>query len=181
MDDTSKEYHVRNAMNQQISDAAGNVFYTYQAHWKIVNRLNRRFRGVKIFQIVLTALSTGGFLASLVSGIPGLSWIGGATAAVSLGLNLYTLSFNISKDIKDHTDAANALWNVRENYKSLLVDFDLMETEVIIKRRDELQAQVNEINQSYPGTDAKSFKEVKRGINDYEFEDGESEKLLHLK
>ena len=90
-----------------LSDAAGNVLYTYDAHWIMVNRLKTRQNVLKITQICLTALSTGGFLASVIAGVPWLSWIGGLTSAIALGLNLYSLNFNLPSDIKSHTDAAN--------------------------------------------------------------------------
>lgn len=181
MDDQNKEKNVRTALKQQIEDSAGNIIYTYEAHWKIVNRLEGRFKRIKVVQIILTAISTGGFLASLVSGNPRLSWIGGATSAIALGLNLYMLSFNINNDIKDHTDAANELWDVREDYKSLLVDFELLDINKLRERRDKLQERVSHINHSFPGTDSKSFKETQKGLQDYIFEDGESEKLIHKK
>ena len=165
-------------IRNQITDAAGNVLYTYSAHWNIVNRLRKQFKGIKITQIVLTALSTGGFLASLISGIPWLSWLGGLTSALALGLNLYMLNFNVSDDIKKHTDAANELWDVREAYKALLVDFDALTDEEIRTKRDTLIAEIGRINKAYPGTDEKSFAKAQKEIGKYTFEDGESERLV---
>ena len=165
-------------IRNQITDAAGNILYTYSAHWIIVNRLKKRYKGIKIIQIILTALSTGGFLASLIAGIPWLSWLGGFTSALALGLNLYMLNFNVSDDIKKHTDAANELWDVREAYKSLLVDFDALTDEEIRSKRDTLIAEISRINKAYPGTDEKSFAKVQKEIRKYAFEDGESERLV---
>ena len=88
-------------------EAAGNVQYTFIAHWNIVNRLKEQYWIIKIAQIVLTALAAGGFLTSLISGIPQLSWLGGLTSAIALGINLYMLNFNLPDNIKQHTDAAN--------------------------------------------------------------------------
>ena len=78
----------RKKLRNQITDAAGNILYTFSAHWNIINRLKKQYKEIKIMQIILTALSTGGFLASLIAGIPWLSWIGGLTSAIALGLNL---------------------------------------------------------------------------------------------
>lgn len=47
----------------QIIDLHGKVVYTYTTHHKIQNRLERINKGVKISQIILTAVSTVGFLA----------------------------------------------------------------------------------------------------------------------
>ena len=57
----------RKKLYRQISDAVGNVIYTYSAHWIIVNRLKKRQTIIKVVQIILTALSTGGFLASIIA------------------------------------------------------------------------------------------------------------------
>jgi len=167
-------------LRNQISDSAGNVLYTFSAHWNIVNRLKAQYKGIKITQIVLTALSTGGFLSSVIAGIPWLSWIGGLTSAIALGLNLYMLNFNVAEDIKKHTDAANELWDVREAFKSLDVDFDDLSVEEIRKKRDELNKKIGEVNKKYPGTDEKSFMKAQEGISKYQFKEGESAKLLNM-
>lgn len=168
----------REKLRNQITDAAGNVLYTYSAQWIIVNRLKKQYRYIKITQIVLTALSTGGFLTALIAGISWLSWIGGLTSAIALGLNLYMLNFNVDDDIKKHTDAANELWDVREAYKSLLVDFDTLADDELRGKRDELVADVSKINKKYPGTDEKSFSQAQKEIGKYIFDEGEAEKLL---
>lgn len=164
----------------QITDAAGNVLYTYDAHWLIVNRLKTRERGIKVFQIILTALSAGGFLTSVIAGIPWLSWVGGLTSALALALNLYALSFDLPTEIKRHTDAANDLWDVRESYKALMVDFDTIAIDEIRKRRDAITKAVSRINKSYPGTDAKAFAKAQKNIGNYTFSAGESAKLLNV-
>lgn len=166
-------------MRNQIAGSAGNVFYTYLVHWNIVNRLQKQYKGIKVLQIILTALSTGGFLTSILSGIAWLSWLGGLTSAVALGLNLYMLNFNVDDDIKKHTEAANELWDVREAYKALLTDFDVLSDEEIRAKRDGLTHEVSRINKAYPGTNEKAFKKAQREIGKYTFEDGEAEELLN--
>ena len=167
-------------LKRQITDAAGNVQYTFIAHWEIVNRLKRYYRFLKIIQIALTAVSTGGFLATILSGIPQLSWIGGMTSAIVLGINLYMLNFNLPEKIKQHTDAANELWEVREKYKSLLVDYETIDEAEVRTSRDSLIMEVSRINKEYPGTDEKSFKKAQANIGNYEFIDGEASKVLHI-
>lgn len=180
METSEIENHTRKNLKKLLIDSAGNVQYTYQSHWIIVNRLKSRYTTIKIVQIILTAISTCGFLASILAGIPSLSWAGGATSAIALSLNLYMLNFNVPESIKDHTDAANELWNVRERYKSLIVDFETLSTNEIQHKRDDLQEMVNKINHTYPGTDSKSFKKAQKSAVNYTFEDKEAEKILHL-
>lgn len=168
-------------LKDQIIEAAGNVQYTFIAHWNIVNRLKNQYWFIKIAQIVLTALAAGGFLTSLISGVSQLSWLGGLTSAIALGINLYMLNFNLPDNIKQHTEAANALWEVRERYKSLIVDFDSIEIDVVRERRDKLIQAVSDINKRYPGTDEKSFIKAQNDIGKYEFTDGEAAKVLNIK
>ncbi len=175
MEDTNSK------LKNQIMEAAGNVQYTFIAHWNIVNRLKEQYWIIKIGQIVLTALAAGGFLTSLISGIPQLSWLGGLTSAIALGINLYMLNFNLPDNIKQHTDAANALWEVRERYKSLIVDFDSIEIDAVRERRDKLIQTVSDINKRYPGTDEKSFIKAQNDVEKYEFDDGETAKVLNVK
>lgn len=170
----------RRKLLSQISDSAGNVLYTYSAHWAMVNRLRSRQTGIKITQIILTALSTGGFLASIIAGIPWLSWVGGFTSATALGLNLYSLNFNLPSDIKSHTDAANELWDAKEAYRSLFCDFDELTNDEIRIRRDEITNKVSLINKKYPGTDDKAFTKAQKDIKNYMFEKGESAKDLNI-
>lgn len=169
----------KDALRRQIEDAAGNVHYTYVAHWKIVKTLRRQFKAIKITQIALTSLSTCGFFAAIISGIPSLSWIGGLASALALAFNLYMLNFNIAEESKQHLDAANRLWEIREEYKSLLTDFDSFEIDDIRRRRDDLTQRISSINNNYPGTTEKAFAEAQKDIYKYKFEDGEAAKLLH--
>ena len=170
----------KEALKEQIADAAGNVQYTFVSHWNIVNRLKKEYWIIKIVQIVLTAISSGGFLVSIISGISQLSWIGGLTSTVALGINLYTLNFNLPEMIKLHNEAANDLWEVREKYRSLLVDFDFIDAAEIRNRRDAMIMEVSKINKKYPGTDEKSFAKAQNNIGNYKFEDGEALRVLHL-
>ncbi|MBQ4437683.1 SLATT domain-containing protein [bacterium] len=167
-------------LQNQISNAGGNVQFTYIAHWNIVNRLKCRYNIIKILQIILTALSAGGFLASIIGDIPCLSWLGGATSALSLGFNIYMLQFNLPDNIKQHTDAANELWDIREDYHSLIVDFDDLDSGHIREIRDKLKDRVSQINKKYHGTDARAFAKAQKDAKKYMFKKGEANKLLNI-
>ena len=169
---------MKEVIKTHMIEAAGNVIYTYNAHWNIVNRLKKQNKTIKVVQIILTALSTSGFLGAIFSGISQLSWVGGLTSAIALGLNLYTLNFNIEDDICKHTDAANALWEVREAYKAAITDIELLSIEEARSRRDEMTKIVSHINKSYPGTDEKSFSKAQKEMDKYQFKPGEAESLL---
>ena len=170
----------REMLLKEIEESAGNTIYTYVAHWAIVDRLEKRNTVIKIVVILLTALSAGGFFVSLLSKHSELSWIGALTSTIALGFNLYTLNFDLPELCKLHTEAANELWLVRERYKSLLVDFEDMDSVSIRIKRDELSELVDSINRKYPGTDRASFKYAQKNLSKYEFSDFEIKELLHM-
>lgn len=171
----------RDKLRKQITEAGVNVVYTYSAHWIIVDDLKARYELLKNTQIFLMAISATGVMTSLIASIPWLGWGGGLSSALALGLNLYMLNFNISDEIKQHTDAANELWLVRELYKSLLVDFDILSDNEIREKRNQLIEKVNCVNKNYPGTDEESFAKAQKNIGKYIFGDDEAEKLMNVK
>lgn len=171
----------RDKLRSQIKDAYGKAVYTYTAHHKFADRQRRYKKYIDITQIALTALSTVGFLATVIADQVLLSWIGGITAAVSLGLNLYTKDYDLQKDINAHENAANELWDVREKYISLLTDFEVLPFEKITEVRDAMQEKMSQINKKYPCTDKKSYQEAQKALKSEEeqtFNKGEVDALL---
>lgn len=165
-------------IEKQIKDSGANVQYTYIAHWIIVNRLKCRYQCIKIVQIILTALSTGGILTSIFAGIDWWSGIGVVASAISLALNLYMLNFNLPSVIAQHEKAAKELWSIREHYKSLSVDFNDLSLNEIREKRDNLIKETDFVYKKYPGTDRKSFNQAKKNIRYYLFEQGEADTIL---
>lgn len=160
MDD--KKY--RDKLRNQIKEACGKVIYTYTAHHKLADRLEKENKFVKIAQIILTAFSSCGFFASIITNKVMLTWIGGISAVLSLCLNLYTKEYKIQNEVSQHRNAANALWDIREGYFSLLVDFEVLEDSEIRKKRDVLCKKVSEVNNNYPATDKKSYKTAQKAL-----------------
>lgn len=168
-------------LKAQLIDAHGRIEYTYTQHHSIARRLQNRHNFFKVAEIVLTAISTVGFLATVIQDQSTLTWIGGIGSALALGITLYTKDFNLDSEAKKHKDAADALWRVREGYKSLITDFDVLSDEEICSKRDMLIQMVADVNEKYPGTDDKSFREAQKELKDEErqtFHPGEAEKFL---
>lgn len=171
----------RKKLRGQLVELHGKVVYTYTAHHKIQNRLEGLDKGVRISQIVLTAISTGGFLATVITNQYLLAWIGGIASALSLGLNLYMKDSNLNLRIKSHKDAADELWDIRENYSSLITDFDDLSTDEIRNKRNEIQHEWSNVNKKYPPTDKKGYKEAQKALEQEEeqtFKEGEADLFL---
>lgn len=171
----------RTKLRGQLVDLHGKVVYTYTAHHKIKDRLEKLNKWIKIAQIVLTAISTGGFLATVITNQYLLAWIGGISSVLSLGLNLYMKDSNLNLRIKSHKDAADELWDIREKYSSLIIDFDELSIDEIRNKRNEIQKEWSSVNKKYPGTDKKGYKAAQKSLQHEEeqtFKKGEADMFL---
>ena len=88
---------------------------------------------------------------------------------------------NLNSRIKNHKDAADELWDIREKYSSLITDFDDLQIEEIRTKRDEIQRTWSNVNKKYPGTDRRGYKVAQQSLQNEEeqtFNEGEVEKFL---
>ena len=151
-------------LESQIREAYGRVVYTFTCHNYIVQRLLSRNNRVETWQIVLSALTTGGFLATILTSKAAAGYIGAVFSIALLILSSYAKHFDLVETAQAHQKAADALWKIREEYVSLLTDFDLLEASEIMKRRDDLQNRTAEIYAQSPKTDSKSYKQAQKAL-----------------
>ena len=130
----------------------------------MLNRLDINNRHIKHTQILLSAISTGGFLGSMITNQFILTCIGGIFSTALLFLNLYFKDFNLAEDSKQHRIVSDNLWLIREQYLSLLTDFEVLSEEDITAKRDELQKLTFEVYNKSPKTDAKSYAEAQKAL-----------------
>lgn len=176
----------RERLKVQIREAYGRLVYTYTTHLKQVERLNKKNKRVKHWQIGLSAISTGGFLSAVFTDSIIMTWIGGIVSTLLLALNLFFKDFNLIEDIRKHRKTTDDLWIIREKYISLLTDFDMLSDEIIIQKRDELQDNTFEIYKLALPTDVKSYEMAQKAIKEEEeqyFEASEIDRMLpeHLR
>jgi len=156
------------ALQIQLKEAYGRILYTFTAHNKLLRRLIKNNKRVKYAQIILAAISTGGFLGSIISSAVITTWIGGVFATVLLALNLYFKEFNMSEQITQHRKATDELWLIREEYISLLTDLTVLTDAEAIERRDELRNKTYELYKQNPKTDLKSYTETQKALESEE-------------
>lgn len=176
----------KKALMVQIREAYGRVVYTYTTHLKQAGALTEKFQRIKVGQIVLSAISTTGFFAAIITNMTYMTWIGGIMSAGLLMLNLYFKEFNLVEESKRHRTTADELWIIREKYISLLTDLDILSEERIMQIRDELQNNTAEIYKVAPLTNSQSYKEAQKGLKNEEeqfFTSLEIDKMLpeHLR
>ena len=186
MDEIINEKEYKEKLKNQIVEAHGKVMYTYTAHHKMQNRMLATGKIIRLLQAFLTAISAGGFLATITTNQIELSWIGGVTATISLALNFISLDFKFETEAMLHKQAADELWDVKEQYESLLTDMDENTCENIVAVRNHLNNVISEVNKHFPGTDNLSFISAKKALKDKKeqtFTENEAEELLprHLR
>ncbi len=174
------------ALVAQIRECFGRVVYTTKTHEKSADLCTSRFGWIKIGQIVLSALVTGGLLAALL-GDPRTSRIAAISAAVLstalLVVNAYMKDVDPGQQAEKHKEIASKLWDVRESYLSLLTDLHDGQIDLITvrERRDELQARLGTIYVAAPRTSARAYGIASVGLKDREeltFSDDEIDKFL---
>jgi len=176
----------KEALWTQLCEAYGRVVYTYTTHLKKMNRLDKNNRHIKYVQIALSAISTGGFVGSLIANKFILTCIGGIFSTALLFLNLYFKDFNLVEESKQHRITSDNIWLIREQYISLLTDFDVLSEDDIISKREELQKLTFEVYSKSPKTDARSYGEAQKALKTEEeqfFTPEEIDKMLpaHLR
>lgn len=102
------------------------------------------------------------------------------TCVQNHGINSFK-EYKIQDEINQHRNAANALWDIRESYISLLTDYDILENDDIRHQRDVLCKKVSEVNNNYPATDSKSYRAAQKALKKDEeqtFKEGEIDSIL---
>lgn len=168
-------------LESQIRECFGRVAYTHKTHEKCADQLTAKGGIIKIVQIVLSAVTTGGFLYSIFGDNKYITIFGVIASSIMLVLTLYYKEFKFEELAEKHRVAALKLWDVRESYVSLLVDLDRLSREDIILRRDNLQKQLVDIYEQAPRTNSKGYAQAQKSLKQDEeltFSDEEIDVML---
>lgn len=156
--------HYREGLKTEIREACGKVIYTYTTHLKMASRLILTRGRIKFWQIILSALSTSGFVGAIICDQMIATYIGATFSVILLILNLYTKNSNLTDEILAHRRTADMLWLIREEYISLLTDFCILSDDEIRNKRDRLITDMSKIYKTAPTTDKKSYKEAQKAL-----------------
>lgn len=132
-------------------------------------------------QIVLSALSTVGFVSLWNIDCFWVKFTSTLVSAILLAITLYTNRFRLSDDIRSYTQGSDELWKIRADYVSLLTDMDQLCTDQIVKLRDELIERTDAAYRKYPKASVKSYKIAKKALKNEEeqfFTDDELDRML---
>lgn len=179
-DDTPQS---RSFLEGQLREAYGRVVYSHKTHEKCADILLERHDRIRLAQIILSALTTAGFVGVALGAGPEATLFGAVLSAVLLVLNSYTKKYDLGELAQKHRQAGSDLWLVREHYLSLLVDLAMREKplEALQAQRDKLVQQLYEVYRGAPSTNYKAYKraqEALQKLEDMTFSDAEIDKFL---
>jgi hypothetical protein len=172
-------------LEAQIRECFGRAAYTHKTHEKCADALSATLKRVKLLQITLSAITTGG-LITVLFGSADVSYIAAVVSAIAssilFALNMYTKESDPGQRAEKHKEVASRLWNIRESYLSLITDLRAGCSPGDARaRRDMLQNELATIYQSAPRTDAKAYSQAQQGLQKNEeltFTDAEIDSLL---
>lgn len=157
--------------------------YSHKTHEKCADLLLSRLSNIKLCQIILSAVTTGGFLAAVFGAGPIGAAAGVVVSTALLVLNAYTKNYDLGELAQKHKQAANDIWLIREKYLSLITDIRLGDKELrdIIKERDTLLEELHAAYNGAPSTTYDAYRKAQQALQQLEdmtFSDKEIDSFL---
>lgn len=170
-------------LEDQLRETYGRIVYTHKTHEVCADALLKTHGQIKIGQIVLSAITTAGFIGVIFIDERIIAVLGVIAATALLVVNAYTKDFDLSAKAQKHRQSASDIWHIRERYLSLLTDMNIAGTSIdgIKKRRDKLQDELHVVYKNAPSTNSKSYKKAQKKLQineDMTFTSGEIDKFL---
>jgi alpha-beta hydrolase superfamily lysophospholipase len=175
-------------MNQQMSledqlrEMYGRVAYTHKTHEKMADGYVARYKTIKSFEIVLSALSAGSLLFAVWGDSRPATILGAVLSTLLLGLNLYFKEATLGEQAQIHAETASKLWGIRERLLSLLIDMDDGRApDEVRHERDRLNQDLESLYKSAPRTNAKAYAGAQAALKSNEelfFSADEMNKML---
>lgn len=139
----------------QLRELYGRLAYTHKTREKQAGLYFESYRRQRRVKVLLTALSSGVFLASFTGFLLDEQRAALFVSFIALLLtasSLWDTAFKYGEEIQQHRDMAARLWGVRESYLSLIVDvtaasITLEEGRLI---RDRIQDRMEEVDVTSP-------------------------------
>lgn len=167
----------------QIRECYGRVVYSHKTHEICADILLRKNGQIKMAQIVLSAVVTGGVISTFFGSGNWGTAISAALSTVLLVINSYTKDHDLGEIAQKHRQAGAELWIVRERHFSLLTDLRIGDSSLddIRSRRDELLQDLHGVYTGAPSTNYKAYKMAQtalKALEDMTFSDDEIDAFL---
>lgn len=170
-------------LESQLRELYGRAVWTHKTQEKCADILKRRNHNLKVIQIVLSALTTTGILVTIFGENFVVGIIAAVFSAILFTMNAYFQKYDLGEIAQKHSEAASDIWNVREQYLSLLTDLKSNNIDIpeIRDKRDKLQTELFNIYKGAPRTISKAYNEATKALKKDEeltFLDNEIDNLL---
>jgi len=173
----------RELVEGQLRECYGRVVYSHKTHEKCADILLFRLSRIKLWQIILSSITTAGFIAAIFGAGAVGAVIGVLVSTTLLVLNAYTKNYDLGELAQKHRQAAADLWLIREKYLALITDLRVGKEslEKITARRDELLEDLHGVYSGAPSTTYQAYRKAQEALQQYEemtFADAEIDALL---
>jgi hypothetical protein len=180
---TSDTPESRAILEGQLRECYGRIVYSHKTHEKCADLLLARESRIKIAQIILSAITTAGFLSVMFGAGTVGTLIGTAVSTALLAINSYSKSSDLGALAQKHRQAGNDLWLLREQQLSLLVDLRMKQKplESLQDQRDKLIERLHAIYGGAPSTNYRAYRKAQEALQkleDMTFNDAEIDAFL---
>lgn len=173
----------RALLEAQARECYGRVVYSHKTHEKCADILLVRLSSIKLWQIILSSITTAGFLAAILGAGPVGATVGVVVSTALLVLNAYTKNYDLGALAQKHRQAAADLWLVREKYLALITDLRIGKEslEKVSARRDALLEDLHGAYSGAPSTNFAAYRKAQKALQEQEemtFSDEEIDAFL---
>lgn len=152
----------------QIEEQYGKLVYTYTCHLKEASILKNRLNKFNWAKIIFSAFSTGGACSTILGKTHLGVLVSAIMSAILLIINTYLKGVDLGGDANNHISTSNELWKIREEYISLLTEFEILSSKEIVKKRDDLTCKTAIAYSFQLQTSKKAYKLAKRALKNDE-------------
>ena len=173
----------RTILEGQLRECFGRVVYSHKTHEKCADILLARLSQIKLWQIILSAITTGGFIATVFGAGKIGALVGILVSTCLLILNAYTKNYDLGELSQKHRQAGADLWIIREKYLSLITDLRIGEKPIdaLQNERDDLLEELHLVYSGAPSTTYQAYKKAQGALKklaDMTFSDNEINAFL---
>jgi hypothetical protein len=156
----------KNILEAQLRELYGRTVWTNKTQEKCADILRARNHNMKVFQIILSALTTTGILITVFGKNEIVGIISAILSAILFTLNAYFQKYDLGEIAQKHSESASHIWDIREQYLSLLTDLNsgILNLEQVSSKRDKLQNDLFNIYKGAPRTLNKAYKKATEAL-----------------
>jgi len=144
--------------------------YSHKTHEKCADILLARLSRIKLWQIILSAITTGSFIAAVFGAGKIGALVGILVSTALLVLNAYTKDYDLGELSQKHRQTGADLWIIREKYLSLITDLRVKgkPIETLQAERDDLLEELHSVYSGAPSTTYQAYRKAQEALKQLE-------------